>query len=345
MRSKNIINIFVYIIIALVVLSIIMLSIKMLSIKKDDTITVYSTRTEHLISPLFQAFEDKTGLKVKYLTGKDGALIERMRLEGKNTKADIFMTVDAGNLWYAGELGLLQSVTTNTLKENIPSNLIDPNNLWNALSLRARTIVYSTTRVNPKELSTYEDLASDKWQGRLCLRSSKNIYNKSLVASMIHHKGRQETKDIVSKWVDNLAATPYDKDSQVMQAIIAGQCDVGLVNTYYLATLKDENPDVAIDLFWANQKTTGVHINISGAGITKYAPNKKAAIKLLEFLSSKEAQEIYMQLNNEYPVNKNLQATKLIKKWGIFKQDDINVYILGQKQAQAVSLMQEVGYK
>jgi len=338
--NKNTIIIAIFTVIAFV-----LVAIFISSIKKDDAVTVYSTRGEHLITPLFQAFEDKTGIKVNYLTGKDGALIERIRLEGKNAKADVFMTVDAGNLWYAGELGLLQSVKTNILDENIPKNLIAPNNLWNALSLRARTIVYSTERVNPEELSTYANLADDKWKGRLCLRSSKKIYNKSLVASIIHHKGEQKTKEIVSKWVDNLAATPYAKDGQVMQAIIAGQCDVGLVNTYYLARLKDEKPDAPIDLFWANQNTTGVHINISGAGVIKYANNKKAAIKLLEFLSSKEAQEIYMQLNHEYPVNKNLEATKLIKRWGNFKADDINVYILGEKQATAVSLMQEVGYK
>lgn len=335
----------IYILAFIVVAIVIILSFFIFDDDKDESVTVYSTRSEHLITPLFDAFENKTGIKVEYLTGKDGALIERMKLEGDNPQADVFMTVDAGNLWYAGELGLLQKVKTNILEKNIPENLVDKNNLWYALSLRARTIVYSPERVNPAELSTYEALGDDKWSNRLCLRSSKKIYNKSLVASMIYHKGEQKTKDILTRWVDNFAATPFAKDGQVMQAIIAGQCDVGLVNTYYLAGLKKDNPDAPIELFWANQDSTGVHVNISGAGVIKNAKNKKAAIDLLEFLSSEEAQEIYMELNNEYPVNKNIKADKLIKEWGEFKQDNMDVYIFGEKQQEAVSLMQEVGYK
>ena len=175
----------------------------------DDSLTVYSTRKEHLIKPLFDAFTSKTGIKVKYLTGKGGALIERIKLEGKKTKADLFMTVDAGNLWYAGTQNLFQPVSTEIIENNIPKHLRDPDGLWSGLSVRARTIIYSTDRVNPSELSTYQDLANKKWKGKLCLRTSKKVYTKSLVSSLIHHDGIEKTTEVVRGWIDNLAATPH----------------------------------------------------------------------------------------------------------------------------------------
>ena len=308
-------------------------------------VTVYSSRKEHLIKPLFEAFTKETGIEVDYLTGKGGALIERLKLEGKNTKADMFMTVDAGNLWYAGEQGLFQVAKTKTLENNIPSHLRDPNGLWTGLSVRARTIVYNTDRVKPSELSTYEDLASSKWAGRLCLRTSKKIYTKSLVASLIHHHGNDKAGDIVSGWVNNLAATPNAKDSHVMNAILAGQCDIGLVNTYYYGRLKDKNPNAPLKLFWANQGTTGVHVNVSGAGITKNASNPEGATKLLEWLSSAKAQAIYGSLNKEYPANQNVASDEVVSSWGVFKQDKMNLAQAGVLQADAVKLMQLKGYR
>ncbi len=311
----------------------------------SDSVTVYSSRKEHLIKPLFDAFTKDTGIKVSYLTGKGGALIERLKLEGKNTKADMFMTVDAGNLWYAGSQGVFQKVKTKTLENNIPAHLRDPEGLWTGLSVRARTIVYNTKQVNPKDLSTYANLALPQWEGRLCLRTSKKIYTKSLVASLIYHYGESKAGDIVSGWVNNLAATPNAKDSHVMNAILSGQCDVGLVNTYYYGRLVEKKPNLPLKLFWANQNTTGVHVNISGAGVTKYAKNPKAATRLLEWLSSAKAQAIYGALNQEYPANQSVALSSVVSAWGAFKQDKMNLSQAGILQATAVKLMQKKGYR
>ncbi|HIM95714.1 MAG TPA: extracellular solute-binding protein [Gammaproteobacteria bacterium] len=320
-------------------------SITAVQAASSDSVTVYSSRKEHLIKPLFEVFTKDTGIKVDYLTGKGGALIERLKLEGASTQADMFMTVDAGNLWYTGSQGLFQPVQTETIKSNIPSHLRDPDGLWTGLSIRARTIVYSTHRVNPSDLSTYADLATNKWKGRLCLRTSKKIYTKSLAASLIYNHGEDKAGDIVSGWVNNLAATPNAKDSHVMNAILAGQCDVGLVNTYYFGRLVAKNPNAPLKLFWANQDTTGVHVNVSGAGITKYASNVAGATKLLEWLSSAKAQVIYGSLNKEYPANQNIDSDEAVSAWGSFKQDDMNLAQAGILQAKAVRLMQMKGYK
>ena len=320
-------------------------SITAVQAASNDSVTVYSSRKEHLIKPLFEVFTKDTGIKVDYLTGKGGALIERLKLEGTSTQADMFMTVDAGNLWYAGSQDLFQPIQTETIKSNIPSHLRDPNGLWTGLSIRARTIVYSTQRVNPSDLSTYADLATNKWKGRLCLRTSKKIYTKSLAASVIYNHGEDKAGDIVSGWVNNLAATPNAKDSHVMNAILAGQCDVGLVNTYYFGRLLSKNPNAPLKLFWANQDTTGVHVNVSGAGITKHASNVAGATKLLEWLSSAKAQAIYGSLNKEYPANQNIASDEVVSAWGSFKQDDMNLAQAGILQAKAVRLMQIKGYK
>jgi iron(III) transport system substrate-binding protein len=255
------------------------------------------------------------------------------------------MTVDAGDLWYAGTQNIFQSVNTETIKSNIPSYLRDPKGLWTGLSVRARTIVYSTKRVNPSQLSTYSNLASSNWNKKLCLRTSKKIYTKSLVASIIHNQGEEKASQVISGWVDNLAAVPNAKDSHVMNAIIAGQCDVGLVNTYYYGQLIEKTPDAPVKLFWANQETTGVHVNVSGAGVTKHASNPSGATQLLEWLSSAEAQAIYGSLNKEYPANQNIDSDEIVSSWGSFKQDKMNLSIAGILQADAVKLMQRLGYK
>ncbi|BAF61769.1 Fe(3+) ABC transporter substrate-binding protein [Candidatus Vesicomyidisocius calyptogenae] len=338
-------NIKIRIVPALIVLLLVVTSVGIARARSEDLVTVYSSRKEHLIKPLFESFTRDTGIQVTYLTGKGGALIERLKLEGKNTNADMFMTVDAGNLWYAATQDLFQAVQTQTLENNIPSHLRDSKGLWTGLSVRARTIVYSTERVNPVDLSTYENLADTKWAGRLCLRTSKKIYTKSLVASMIYHHGINKASDIISGWVNNLAATPNAKDSHIMNAIISGQCDIGLVNTYYFARLITKNPNVPLKLFWANQDTTGVHVNISGAGVTKYATNVKGAIKLLEWLSNAKAQAIYASLNKEYPANQNVISDEVVSSWGSFKQDKMNLEQTGILQADAVKLMQTKGYR
>ena len=332
-------------ILSITISTLLMGSVSQIQAATDAEVTVYSSRKEHLIQPLFEQFTKQTGIEVNYLTGSGSDLIERLKLEGSNTPADMFMTVDAGDLWYAGTQDIFQSASTETIKSNIPSYLRDPNGLWTGLSVRARTIVYSTERVNPSELSTYGDLASNNWNKKLCLRTSKKIYTKSLVASIIHNQGEQKASEVISGWVNNLAAVPNAKDSHVMDAIIAGQCDVGLVNTYYYGRLIEKTPDAPIKLFWANQETTGVHVNVSGAGITKHASNPIGAMQLLEWLSSAKAQSIYGSLNKEYPANQNIDSDEIVTSWGSFKQDKMNLSIAGELQADAVKLMQRLGYK
>ena len=332
-------------ILSITISTLLMGSVSQIQAATEDEVTVYSSRKEHLIQPLFEQFTKQTGIEVNYLTGSGSDLIERLKLEGSNTPADMFMTVDAGDLWYAGTQDIFQSISTESIKSNIPSYLRDPNGLWTGLSVRARTIVYSTERVNPNELSTYSDLASNNWNNKLCLRTSKKIYTKSLVASIIHNQGEEKASEVINGWVNNLAAVPNAKDSHVMDAIIAGQCDVGLVNTYYFGRLIEKNPDAPIKLFWANQETTGVHVNVSGAGITKHASNPSGATQLLEWLSSAEAQSIYGSLNKEYPANQNIDSDEIVSSWGSFKQDKMNLSIAGELQADAVKLMQRLGYK
>jgi iron(III) transport system substrate-binding protein len=315
------------------------------AVQAADEIVVYSARKEHLIKPLFDAYTDKTGVNIRYVTDKAGPLLARLKAEGSNTPADILMTVDAGNLWQAAQLGVLDSIDSAILQQNIPASLRDPENRWFGLSVRARTIVYSTERVKEGELSTYEALADPAWKGRLCLRTSKKVYNQSLVAMMISRLGEQKTSNVVSGWVANLAVPPFSNDTRTMQAIISGQCDVAIVNTYYFGRLLKKNPDIKLSLFWPNQKDSGVHVNISGAGVTTYAKHREQAIMLLEWLSSEEAQGLFASLNMEYPANPAVANDAVVAAWGDFKADDTNVAKAGELQKQAVMLMDRSGYR
>lgn len=320
-----------------------------LSAVSANEVVVYSARNEQLIKPLFDAYTKETGVRVKFITDKEGPLLARLKAEGANTPADMLMTVDAGNLWQAAEEGLLRPVRTKTLYANVPAHLRDPDDQWYGLSIRARTIIYNKDRVKPSELSTYEDLANPKWKGRLCLRTSKKVYNQSLVAMMIHEYGEKQTESIVKGWVDNLAAPPFPDDTKAMEAVAAGQCDLTLVNTYYYGRLMEKNPTLPLGIFWPNQnlkaKDAGVHVNISGAGVTRHAKNPEGAIKLLEWLSSEKAQNLYADGNLEYPVNPRVKPDPTVAAWGEFKQNLINVRQAGLLQAQAVKLMDRVGYK
>jgi iron(III) transport system substrate-binding protein len=308
-------------------------------------VTVYSERKEHLIKPMFERFTEKTGIPVRYITDSAGPLIARLENEAEATPADMLMTVDAGNLWQASERGVLQPVESETLENNVPDNLQASGNEWFALSQRARTIVYSTERVSPDNLSTYEALADPEWKGRLCLRTSKKVYNQSLVATMIKTQGEEKTEEVVRGWVDNLATEPYSNDTALMEAIAAGQCDVGLVNTYYFGRLQSDNPEIPLALFWPNQGGRGVHVNVSGAGITRHAKNPEQAQQLLEWLSSEEAQYDFARLNQEYPVHPDVSASPEVAAWGEFKADLVNVEAAGRLQAAAVRLMDRAGYR
>lgn len=307
-------------------------------------VTVYSSRAEHLIKPLFDQFTAETGIAVRYITDGEAALITRLDAEGERTPADMLLTVDAGNLWYAASLGLLRPIESEVLNTNIPENLRAQDNSWFALSIRARTLVYSTDRVSTEELDSYESLADENWAGRLCLRTAKKVYNQSLVASMIAEYGVERAEEVVTGWVNNLAIDPLNNDAKAMEAVIAGVCDVTLVNSYYFGRLKDEKPEAPVDIFWANQNGRGVHVNVSGAGLTRHAKNAEGAILLLEWLSGGQAQEGFAGLNKEFPVNPAISPVPEVAAWGEFKADNLSVERIGELQKDAVRIMDRAGY-
>lgn len=313
----------------------------------DEPLIVYSSRNDQLIRPVFERYEEATGETVRYLTDSDGALIARLEAEGAQTPADVLMTVDAGNLWRAAELDLLQPLDSEIVASAIPASYRDSKDRWTALSLRARTIVYSTERVEPEQLSTYAALADDRWADRLCLRTSKKVYNQSLVASMIERVGAERTEAIVEGWVANLAQPPFANDTAVVEAIVAGDCDVGIVNSYYFGRLEKERPEIPVALYWANQGEgeSGTHVNVSGAGVTRHADHPERARALIEWLSQGEAQALFAELNMEFPANPEMPAAERVRAWGDFRADDMPIERAGALQRQAVQLMDRAGYR
>ncbi len=315
------------------------------SIVKAEEIVIYSARNEQYIKPLFDLYTKQTGVQIKFVTDKEGPLMERLKAEAANTPADMLITVDAGNLWQAANAGLLQTINSPILNANIPAHLRDPKNQWFGLSVRARTIFFNSQKVKAGELSTYEDLATAKWKGRLCLRTSKKVYNQSLVAMMMDEYGEAKTEAVVKGWIANLATDVFADDTKMLEAIGAGQCDVGIANTYYYGRLIEKKPNLPIALFWANQAGKGVHVNVAGAGITKHAKNPVGAQKFLEWLSSDKAQNLFTDLDLEFPANPAVKPDAKLVSWGSFKQNLINVTKAGELQADAVRLMDRAGYK
>ena len=313
--------------------------------KDSSELTVYTSRQPQLIEPIVEQFTNETGIKVNLLSGNAQELMERIDIEGEDSPADIFMTVDAGVLWQAAERDILAKIDSEILNENIPAHLRDSKNEWFGLSKRARTIVFSSDQFKDNDFSTYEDLADPKWKGKLCLRTSKKVYNRSLIASMIDAYGFDKSKEVVSGWVSNLATEVFSNDTNALKAVSSGQCGVTIVNTYYLARLLDDPEYNNLSLFWANQSDRGVHVNISGAGVVKTSKNRKNAVLLLEYLSSNKAQDFYASANKEYPVLIGAKIDESIENWGSFSEHTINVSKLGSLQKEAVFLAQEVGYK
>lgn len=318
-------------------------------------VNVYSARIEDLIKPLLERFTEETGIEVNLVTGNADALLKRLELEGRNTPADVLITTDVGRLHLAETRGLLQPVQSEILQQHIPAHYRDPDNTWFGLSLRSRIIAYSHERVDPDNLSTYEALADEQWNDRICVRSSTNVYNQSLVASLVAHNGKKATQQWANGLVENFARSPQGGDRDQIKAVAAGQCDLALVNTYYLAGMLASNQEsevnaaMAVDVFWPNQPGTdrprGAHMNISGAGVTKAAQHKEEAIKLLEFMLSDEAQEWYADRNFEFPVKKGIRANAILRQWGEFKADDLNLGKLGEYNAEAVRIMDRAGWK
>lgn len=311
-----------------------------------EELVVYTSRKEHLVKDIFRQYTKESGIKISHKTGSAPALIQTLKAEGKNSPADIFMTVDAGNLWHAADQGLLEPINSEKLTGNIPANLRDKNNQWFGFSVRARTIVYNTKKVKKEELADYETLATPAWKGRLCLRTSKKVYNQSLVAMLIFELGQKKAKEVVKGWVDNTVEI-FPNDTAVLKAVAAGQCDAGIVNTYYFGRLVDENPKLPLKLFWPNQKSSyGVHVNVSGAGVVKTSRKKARAKKFLEWLADKQAQKSYAQVNMEYPINNMFPESEITKKWGKFKANEtFNLSKAGMLQKDAIKLMREVQYK
>ena len=312
---------------------------------ETTNLTVYSARNEQLIGPMLAQYQQlHPEVELSLVTGSAGPLLERLRGEGANSPADLLITVDAGNLWEAAQTGLLAELDSTALQASIPDHLRDPDLQWVGLSVRARTLVHHPQRAPASSLSTYAALAEPEWEGRLCLRTSKKVYNQSLVAMLIAEYGEETTEAIVRGWVANLAAPPFSNDTAVLKAIAAGQCDVGIVNTYYYGRLLREDPELPLAIFWPDQDGAGVHVNVSGAGVLKASDNAQAAQQLLEWLASAQAQKDFAGLNMEYPANPAVDAVPTVAAWGAFKPNLINVNEAGRLQAAAVKLMDRAGY-
>lgn len=317
----------------------------------DDEVNLYSARKEELIKPLLDRFTEQTGIKVNMVTDKAETLLKRLESEGINSPADLLITVDAGNLYRAKEAGVTQQIDSALLIETVPEAYRDPEGHWFGLSLRARPILYVEGKVDPSSLSTYENLADPAWKGRICIRSSDNVYNQSMVAAMVAADGVEATETWAKGLVANMARPPQGGDRDQISAAAAGQCDIAIANTYYLAGMLTSGDATQVEaaerlrVFWPNQDGRGTHVNVSGVAMTHSAKNKDAAIKLVEFLASPESQTWYAEVNGEYPVSSAAQISALLQSWGAFKADDLQLAKLGEFGPEAVRLMDRAGWK
>ncbi len=313
-------------------------------------VNLYSYRQEGLIKPLLDAFTQKTKIKVNLVSGGEDALIERLKAEGAASPADLLMTVDAGRLVRAKEAGLFQPIKSPAIDEVVPPALRDPDGLWTGLSMRARPIMYAVDRVKPADLSTYEDLASAKWKGKVCVRSSSHIYNQSMVSAMLEAVGPAKTEAWAKGFAANLARKPQGGDRDQIKAVAAGECDVALVNTYYLAGMlaskdpADQAAAAKVKVFWPNQSDRGAHVNISGIGVTKSARNVPQAVALIEFLLSDEAQKIYAEVVGEFPIKAGVARSAAVASFGPFKAETVSLATLAKHNPEAVRIFDRVGW-
>ncbi len=313
-------------------------------------INIYSRRQAVLMKPILAAFTRKTGIRVNVVYMKRG-MISRLRAEGRNTPADMVLTTDAARLIKVQGAGLLRSVKSAVLEKNIPAQYRHPEGYWFGLTLRARPIMYNPARVKPSELSTYEALAGKAWRRRICIRSSSNVYNLSLIASIIAHGGKAKAQAWANGLVKNFARKPAGGDRDQIRALAAGQCDIAIANTYYLAGLvkskkaRDRKAASRVRIFWPNQKGRGAHVNISGAGITKHAKNGANAVKLLEWLSGGEAQRIYANRVYEYPIKTGIPVDATLRRFGEFKADKLSLATLAKHQREASRIADRAGWR
>lgn len=326
-----------------------LLALGLLPLASAAEVNIYSSRQEVLIKPLLDEFTKDTGIKVNVVAADAGALIQRLRNEGRNTPADIFLTVDAGNLAAAQQAGLLQPLQSRVVEQAVPAQYRDAQ--WTGLSLRARPIYYARDRVQPSQLSTYAALADPKWKGKLCLRSSGNIYNQSMVAAMIANEGVAKAEAWARGVVANFARPPTGGDTEQIKAIAAGACDVAIANSYYYARMaggdnvEDQEAAKKVGVFWPDQQGRGAHVNVSGAGITAHAKNVANARRLIEYLVSPKAQEWYAERNQEYPVLSGIAVSATLRGMGEFKADTVPMGKLGEHNAEAVRLFDRAGWR
>jgi len=317
----------------------------------NGEVNLYSSRHYDTDDALYEDFTKETGIEVNLIEGKDDELIERIKSEGDNSPADVLITVDVGRLWRAEQEGILQPISSTDLESAIPENLRESEGKWFGLTKRARVIIYNTDKVKPEDLSTYEDLADEKWKGRVCIRSSGNIYNQSLIASKIEELGADKAEGWVKGLVANFAREPEGNDTAQIKAVASGECEVAIANTYYVARLArsedpaDQEVTSKIGVFFPNQEAGGTHVNISGAGVVVNAPNKDNAVKFLEYLATPEAQKIFADGNNEYPVVEGVEANETVNDLGEFKESDLKVETYGEQNPEAVKLMDRAGWK
>ncbi len=314
-------------------------------------LNLYNSRHYDTDEALYTNFTKATGIRINRIEDSEDKLMERMRAEGRNSPADVFITVDAGRIARATEMGLFQPIQSNVLNDSIPANFRDPQGNWYGFSKRVRVIVYNKDKVKPSELSTYEDLADPKWKGRVTIRSSTNVYNQSLTGSILAARGEAFTETWARGIAANLSRPPRGGDTDQIKAIAAGEGDVAIVNNYYYARLvrstKADEKAVAdkVGIFFPNQGDRGTHINISGAGVAANAPNKAAAIRFLEYLTTPEAQAIFAEGNNEFPIVKGAKLGPLLAQWGEFKEDRLNAATFGKNNAEALKIMDRAGWK
>lgn len=320
-------------------------------ISSGAEVNVYSARGEDLIKPALDTFTEQTGIKVNLITESADALIRRIELEGANSPADVLLTVDAGRLFRAKEAGILASLKSPILTQRIPSAYRDPDNQWFGLSLRSRVIMFDKSRVSAEEISSYEDLADPKWKGEICIRSSGNIYNQSLLASLIEHHGEEATEVWAEGLVSNMARRPQGGDRDQIRATVAGQCKLAVANTYYLAGMLNSDVDTDVEVaqkigvIWPNQDNRGAHMNVSGAGLIKGSKNVEEARQLIEFLSDDYAQGWYSEVNNEYSVRADIPVSTTLQGFGPFEADQLNLEVLGKNNEAAVRLADRAGWQ
>ena len=321
------------------------------SLFASGEVNVYSQRHYDSDKILLKQFEDKTGIKVNVVTAKAEELVAKLTIEGANTPADVLITADIGNLYQAKERKLLQPIESKILNENIPTHLKDTDNQWFALTKRARVFVYNPQKVNPADLSDYFSVTDPKFKGRVITRSSTAAYNKSLLASIIANHGEEKALEFSKGLVNNFPYNPKGADRDQIRAVAAGDADVAIVNTYYLGVMlngedkKDVEIAKSLKIFFPAQQTTGTHMNISGAGVTYYSKNKENAIKLIEFLSSIEAQEVFAEANQEFPANPKAKSSAIVTSWGKFKEDNIQLNEVGKYNKEAVEIATKANWK